>query len=111
MEWIVLWFMLAIVAGVIAANKGRSGFGFFLLAIVLSPLIGIIAAAAAKSNVTNIEKEQIESGDARTCPHCAEVIKLAAKVCKHCGRDVPQITEKSVTIDPDTGMRVNSLGR
>lgn len=22
------------------------------------------------------------------CPHCAELIKPAAKVCKHCGRDV-----------------------
>jgi hypothetical protein len=27
--------------------------------------------------------------DERTCPHCAETIKLAAKVCRFCGRDVP----------------------
>jgi hypothetical protein len=25
--------------------------------------------------------------DERSCPRCAEVIKLAAKVCKHCGYD------------------------
>ena len=24
----------------------------------------------------------------RRCPHCAESIKAAARVCKHCGRDV-----------------------
>lgn len=24
----------------------------------------------------------------RDCPHCAERIKAAAKVCRHCGRDV-----------------------
>ena len=25
----------------------------------------------------------------RTCPYCAELIKVRATVCKHCGRDVP----------------------
>ena len=25
----------------------------------------------------------------RTCPHCAEEVKEAATVCKHCGRDIP----------------------
>lgn len=27
--------------------------------------------------------------DTRACPFCAEEIKIAAKVCKHCNRDVP----------------------
>lgn len=27
-------------------------------------------------------------GDTKTCPHCAEKIKRAAKVCRYCGRDV-----------------------
>lgn len=30
------------------------------------------------------------AADERTCPFCAEQIKRAALVCKHCGRDVPQ---------------------
>lgn len=29
--------------------------------------------------------------DVRACPFCAEEIKAAAIVCKHCGRDVPQV--------------------
>lgn len=24
----------------------------------------------------------------RECPHCAEEIRVRAKICKHCGRDV-----------------------
>lgn len=28
-------------------------------------------------------------GETKVCPHCAEHIKRAAKVCRYCGRDVP----------------------
>lgn len=30
--------------------------------------------------------------DEKTCPFCAETIKAAAVVCKHCGRDLTQAT-------------------
>jgi hypothetical protein len=30
------------------------------------------------------------SGDLVACPYCAELIKLQASVCKHCGRDVAE---------------------
>jgi hypothetical protein len=36
---------LAIIAGFIASNKGRSGFGFFLLSLLLSPILGLVIAA------------------------------------------------------------------
>ena len=29
-------------------------------------------------------------GATRSCPFCAETIKMAAVVCKHCGRDLPK---------------------
>ncbi len=31
----------------------------------------------------------VEQPTGRTCPFCAEDIRLAAVVCKHCGRDLP----------------------
>lgn len=36
--------------------------------------------------------------DEKACPFCAETIKSAAIVCKHCGRDIPSREEKSSNI-------------
>jgi len=33
------------------------------------------------------------SEDTKLCPFCAEEIKVAAIVCKHCGRELPKIEE------------------
>ena len=36
------------------------------------------------------EREQLESGAGRKCPFCGEIIKIEARVCRFCGRDLPQ---------------------
>lgn len=96
MEIFFVYISLCFIAGYIASQKGRSGVGFFFLSVFLSPLVGILAAfGAAKGTDHDTQVRIDESGAAervaseRTCPHCAETIKLAALVCKHCGRDVP----------------------
>ena len=79
MEIIVLWLFLSLIAGYIAANKGRSGAGFFLLSLFLSPLIGIIVALVISSN---------DNRQQHKCPFCAESVKSEAIVCPHCGADI-----------------------
>jgi tetratricopeptide (TPR) repeat protein len=86
-----LWLVLSIVAGIIASGKGRFGFGYFLIAVFLSPLVGIILAAALPSLKPDLEKKA-EIARSRPCPHCGEMIKFAAVVCRFCGRAVEAAT-------------------
>lgn len=44
-----LWIVLSIAAGVFASNhRNRSGFGWFLLSLLISPLLGFVFVAVSK---------------------------------------------------------------
>lgn len=47
-----------------------------------------LAGALFSSNPKEVDGFRID------CPHCAEKIKAAAKVCKHCGREINPVRKK-----------------
>lgn len=84
MEWIVGWVVLAIVVAFVAPIRGRSGFGWFLVALLLSPVIALLLLIV----LPDLKGEIAERGRSRQCPFCAERVKREAIVCRHCGRDL-----------------------
>lgn len=96
MELIVGWLVFAVVVGVAANSRGRSGFGWFLLSLLLSPLIGIILVLVMPKKgeaalATDEVGQRISEDTHVRCPDCRELVRKDARKCKHCGTAlVPQ---------------------
>jgi hypothetical protein len=92
-ELIIIGMMIGIIVGAFIAKDARKRgmneigwfIGVFLALIVFLPLY-LIVRKPLLSRV--IEQEQLQSGDARKCPFCAELIKTEALVCRFCGREL-----------------------
>ena len=80
----IFWLLFSFLVGAYAQHRGRSGGGWGLLALLLSPLIVFIILLAIGPSHEGIEADAIASGEMRKCPHCAELVKAEAKLCRYC---------------------------
>ena len=87
---IVVAFMGALFSGyagmTIWARKGGKPAGGFLLGGLLGAL-GVFILAAARPRQAEMDSAARSAG-LTPCPHCAELIKDQARVCRYCQRDV-----------------------
>lgn len=83
----LFWLICAGITAVIASNKGRAGFAWFLVGFLLGPF-GIILALVVSKDVQQIEAQSLAAGATRKCPHCAELVRREAVKCRYCGAEL-----------------------
>jgi hypothetical protein len=73
MEYVIIWIVCGIIAGMIGAQKGE-GCISFIVGVLLGP-IGIITAILSKGNRVK-------------CPYCQKLIDKKAIKCPYCHSDL-----------------------
>ena len=105
---IFFWLLFALVVGMIASSRGRSGFGWCILACLISPLLaGIILLLSAN------RRGQAGRPNPSThvkCPDCKELILKDARVCRYCGCKLVMPSLASATDDPSLVSELQEIG-
>ena len=103
----IFWLGFSAAVASYASNRGRSGIGWMIFSLLLSPLLGFLFVAASPNLQLEAEKREQEAQrrkeleNSKTCPKCAENVKKAATVCRFCGYD---FASEIVSIVPDSGV-------
>lgn len=88
--WLI-WVIFAALVGAAASVRGRSGLGWAIIAVAVSPLLAVILLAL----LPKVRDAGAEAPTPEThvrCPDCRELVRMDARVCKHCGcRLVPSV--------------------
>lgn len=90
MEVLIIAVLIGLIPASIAQGKGRS----FLLWWIYGAALFIVAlphALLAKPDQASLERKQLAEG-MKKCPHCAEMIKPDAKVCRYCSRTIDPVS-------------------
>ena len=69
--------------GLIAGARGRSGFGWCIMSLIISPLFAVIILALLPSRKLGFDVPTRDTHD--QCPECSEWVLKNARKCKHCG--------------------------
>jgi Na+/H+-dicarboxylate symporter len=75
------YILFSVAVMILASNRGRSGFFWFVISLFISTLLAIIFLLVIK----RIDPNAPSPATHVKCPDCKELVLKEANVCKHCG--------------------------
>lgn len=82
--FLIFFFSLNILTLVVAHYKGKSKGYYFILSLLFTPFISLLAVYLLPEDSLRLESRSIRLGQKKKCPACAELIRVEAVKCKHC---------------------------
>jgi len=89
---IFAWVLLSFLGAFIANTKRRSFWNFFLLGMVLTPVVGVAAAALAKTDDKQFQEDQLATGQIRLCGNCRTLVRWDAAKCGECNATLEAVS-------------------
>jgi hypothetical protein len=88
------WFLGAVVIGIVANGRGRSGFGYFVIGLLLTPILAAILVLGLPSLKLAAGVPTAPTPETHDrCEKCSEFILPQATVCRFCG--APHVPDRA----------------
>ena len=91
--------LLSIFIGLLASSRGRSGFGWFILSLDISPIITFILVLLM-DDLSKLKSSSYLDGIPNPdthirCPDCKELVRNEARKCRFCGISLVPLSEQN----------------
>ncbi|MFC1621423.1 hypothetical protein ACFL2G_03865 [Candidatus Omnitrophota bacterium] len=87
-----MWLFLQVALPVASPEMyiGKAGQLMYIsIAVIVSIVVGIVMFLI----ILTLPNKSKTVDKTKKCPYCAETVKIEAKICKHCDKELPVITK------------------